>query len=79
MSFKLSNFDMNELYMKLKSGDLKSKGRIAKVLFNKVIKQIILMAIYGRERSGMTFAQESYEAYVAGLICRWSCQRYGLY
>ena len=49
MSFKLSSFDINELYMKLKSGDLKSKGKIAKVLFDKVIKQIILMAMYGRE------------------------------
>ena len=79
MSFKLSSFDINELYMKLKSGDLKSKGKIAKVLFDKVIKQIILMAMYGRERRGMAFAHRSYEAYVAGLICRWSCQFYGLY
>ncbi len=79
MSFKLSSFDINELYMKLKSGDLKSKGKIAKVLFDKVIKQIILMAMYGRERRGMAFAHGSYEAYVAGLICRWSCQFYGLY
>ena len=79
MSFKLSSFNINELYMKLKSGDLKSKGRIVKVLFDKVIKHIILMAMYGRERRGMAFAHGSYEAYVAGLIYLWSCQLYGLH
>ena len=53
---------MNELYTELKSGDLKSKSRIDKVLFDKVIKHIILMAMYGRERREMAFANGSYEA-----------------